>query len=106
MTLPKPPEEPKLFEIPIRRGSLFEDSHQAVMGVCNKEVMRCRLWITFDKEDGLDYGGLAREWFLLLSHKMFYPQFGLFEYSSRYVVKRVERGESKIGRQESLTRVV
>ena len=106
MTLPKSPEVPKWFEIPIRRESLFEDSRRAVMSACNKEVLRCQLWIKFDKEKGLDYGGLAREWFLLLSHKMFNPHFGLFEYSSRYVVRVVERGESKIGRQESLTRVV
>ena len=55
------------------------------MGVRNKEIMRCRLWVKFDKEKGLDYGGVAREWFFLLSHEMFNPYFGLFEYSTRCV---------------------
>ena len=64
------------------------------MGVRNKEIMRCRLWVKFDKETGLDYGGVAREWFFLLSHDMFSPYFGLFEYSSR-CVGRGEAGEGR-----------
>lgn len=36
-------------------------------------------------EKGLDYGGVAREWFYLLSKEMFNPYYGLFEYSSTYV---------------------
>lgn len=44
-----------------------------------------RLWIEFDGEVGLDYGGVAREWFYLLSKEMFNPYYGLFEYSATYV---------------------
>ena len=33
-------------------------------------------------EVGLDYGGVAREWFYLLSKEMFNPYYGLFEYSA------------------------
>ena len=44
--------------------------------------LHCRLWIEFDGEVGLDYGGLAREWFFLLSKEMFNPYYGLFEYSA------------------------
>ncbi|KAH9954579.1 hypothetical protein BC827DRAFT_1379414 [Russula dissimulans] len=33
-------------------------------------------------EDALDYGGVSREWFFLLSHEMFNPSYGLFEYSA------------------------
>ena len=36
----------------------------------------------FDGEIGLDYGGVAREWFYLLSKEMFNPYYGLFEYSA------------------------
>lgn len=42
----------------------------------------CRLWIEFDGEVGLDYGGVSREWFFLLSKEMFNPYYGLFEYSA------------------------
>lgn len=41
-----------------------------------------RLWIEFEGEQGLDYGGVAREWFFLLSKEMFNPYYGLFEYSA------------------------
>ena len=39
----------------------------------------------FDGEIGLDYGGVAREWFYLLSKEMFNPYYGLFEYSANDV---------------------
>ena len=41
-----------------------------------------RLWVEFDGEHGLDYGGVSREFFYLLSKEMFNPYYGLFEYSA------------------------
>lgn len=43
--------------------------------------MRKRLMVKFRGEEGLDYGGVAREWLFLLSHEMLNPQYGLFQYS-------------------------
>uniref|UniRef100_A0A8D8VAB3 HECT-type E3 ubiquitin transferase n=2 Tax=Cacopsylla melanoneura TaxID=428564 RepID=A0A8D8VAB3_9HEMI len=43
--------------------------------------MRKRLMVKFRAEEGLDYGGVAREWLYLLSHEMLNPQYGLFQYS-------------------------
>jgi len=43
--------------------------------------LRKRLMIKFRGEEGLDYGGVAREWLYLLSHEMLNPQYGLFQYS-------------------------
>lgn len=40
----------------------------------------CRLWIEFDGEVGLDYGGVFREWFFLLFKEMFNFYYGFFEY--------------------------
>ena len=40
-----------------------------------------KLLIKFRGEDGLDYGGIAREWLYLLSHDMLNPYYGLFQYS-------------------------
>ena len=42
--------------------------------------LRRRLFIIFRGEEGLDYGGPAREWFFLLSHQMLNPMYCLFEY--------------------------
>lgn len=43
--------------------------------------MRKRLMVKFRGEEGLDYGGVAREWLHLLSREMLNPQYGLFQYS-------------------------
>ena len=47
----------------------------------NTKDLRKRLMIKFKGEDGLDYGGIAREWLYLLSHEMLNPYYGLFQYS-------------------------
>jgi E3 ubiquitin-protein ligase NEDD4 len=44
--------------------------------------MKKRFMIQFEGEEGLDYGGVAREFFFLLSHEMFNPIYGLFEYAA------------------------
>ena len=43
--------------------------------------LRRRLYVVFRGEEGLDYGGPAREWFFLLSHQMLNPMYGLLEYA-------------------------
>ena len=43
--------------------------------------LRKRLMVKFRGEEGLDYGGVAREWLYLLSHEMLNPYYGLFQYS-------------------------
>ena len=55
------------------------------MNVRDIEHLKSRLYVEFQGETGLDYGGVAREWFHLLSHEMFSPYYGLFEYSARLV---------------------
>lgn len=34
-------------------------------------------------EEGLDYGGVSREWFFLLSHEVLNPMYCLFEYANK-----------------------
>lgn len=51
---------PRVFEIPVKRRNLFETSHRAIMGAKNKEHLKARLWVVFDGEKGLDYGGVSR----------------------------------------------
>lgn len=55
-----------------------------ITSVPRVELLKTKLWIEFETEVGLDYGGLAREWFYLLSKEMFNPYYGLFEYSAMY----------------------
>ena len=67
----------------MRRDNVFEDSFRAVTNVQPLSSFHSRLYVKFGGESGLDYGGLAREWFFLLSHEMFSPYYGLFEYAAR-----------------------
>lgn len=73
---------PNRFEMKIDRRTILNDSFRAIQRVKKPEYLKARLWIEFSREKGLDYGGVAREWFYLLSKEMFNPYYGLFEYSS------------------------
>lgn len=41
--------------------------------------------IEFDNEEGVDAGGLKREWLSLLSKEIFDPEFGLFKLSANSI---------------------
>jgi len=72
------------FNMVIRRNQIRQDSYDGIMGTSPDKIkyFRYKLWITFEGEQGLDYGGVAREWFSLLTTEIFNPYFGLFEYSA------------------------
>ncbi|XP_030048849.1 E3 ubiquitin-protein ligase NEDD4-like isoform X1 [Microcaecilia unicolor] len=80
--LKKPADIPNRFEMKLHRNNIFEESYRRIMSVKKPDVLKARLWIEFESEKGLDYGGVAREWFFLLSKEMFNPYYGLFEYSA------------------------
>ncbi|KAF3836130.1 hypothetical protein F7725_028688 [Dissostichus mawsoni] len=68
---------PSHVKITVSRQTLFEDSFQQPYD------LRRRLYVIFRGEEGLDYGGLAREWFFLLSHEVLNPMYCLFEYAGK-----------------------
>ncbi|KAK0173465.1 hypothetical protein PV328_006655 [Microctonus aethiopoides] len=80
--LRKPSSVPNKFEIKVARNNILEDSYRIISSVNRVEILKTKLWVEFEGEVGLDYGGLAREWFFLLSKEMFNPYYGLFEYSA------------------------
>ncbi|KAI4466887.1 hect domain ubiquitin-protein ligase [Holotrichia oblita] len=80
--LKKPSNVPTKFEIKVRRSHILEDSYRVISSVSRVDNLKTKLWVEFEAEVGLDYGGLAREWFFLLSKEMFNPYYGLFEYSA------------------------
>ncbi|XP_060750715.1 itchy E3 ubiquitin protein ligase b isoform X2 [Tachysurus vachellii] len=73
---------PQHIKITVSRKSLFEDSFQQIMSI-NPQDLRRRLWIIFPGEEGLDYGGVTREWFFLVSHEVLNPMYCLFEYAGK-----------------------
>ncbi|CAF3633948.1 unnamed protein product [Adineta steineri] len=82
-TIPRPKAHvgPQV-ELHVDRKDVMETSFRVIMSIKDVEVLKTRLWVVFDGERGLDYGGLSREWFLILSRQMFNPYYGLFEYSA------------------------
>ncbi|XP_015419971.1 PREDICTED: E3 ubiquitin-protein ligase Itchy homolog isoform X1 [Myotis davidii] len=73
---------PQHIKITVTRKTLFEDSFQQIMSFSPQDLRR-RLWVIFPGEEGLDYGGVAREWFFLLSHEVLNPMYCLFEYAGK-----------------------
>uniref|UniRef100_A0A672Z9F0 HECT-type E3 ubiquitin transferase n=1 Tax=Sphaeramia orbicularis TaxID=375764 RepID=A0A672Z9F0_9TELE len=80
--LKKPADIPNRFEMKLRRNAVLEDSYRRILSVKRPDLLKARLWVEFEGEKGLDYGGVAREWFFLMSKEMFNPYYGLFEYSA------------------------
>jgi E3 ubiquitin-protein ligase NEDD4 len=91
-------QPPGQVDIRVRRKHLFEDAYKEIM-TKTPDQLKKRLRIYFDGEIGEDFGGLSRsvrsqieipngltrisrEFFFLLSHEMFDPEYCLFEYSS------------------------
>ncbi|XP_055341668.1 E3 ubiquitin-protein ligase Su(dx)-like [Paramacrobiotus metropolitanus] len=66
----------------VGRESLFEESYAQIMRFPAYDLRR-RLFISFRGEEGLDYGGIAREWFFMLSHEVLNPMYCLFEYANK-----------------------
>ncbi|GAA5932597.1 uncharacterized protein JCM15063_002150 [Sporobolomyces koalae] len=64
--------------IVVRRNNLFEDAFSEVMQHKSADLKK-RLMITFRGEEGVDFGGVSREFFFLLSHAIFDPGYCLFE---------------------------
>lgn len=72
---------PGEIRIPVRRSNLFEDSYLAVSKLAPADLNK-RFRIQLDGEAGLDYGGPSRMYFFEISHAMFSPYYGLFEYAA------------------------
>uniref|UniRef100_A0A673X6T0 E3 ubiquitin-protein ligase n=1 Tax=Salmo trutta TaxID=8032 RepID=A0A673X6T0_SALTR len=66
----------------VKRCNCFQFCINQMMSFHPQDLRR-RLWIIFPGEEGLDYGGVAREWFFLLSHEVLNPMYCLFEYAGK-----------------------
>jgi len=61
----------------IRRQFVFEDAYHQLR-LRNADEMRGRIHVTFSNEEGVDAGGLSREFFAILAKEMFNPNYALF----------------------------
>ncbi|KAJ3194048.1 putative E3 ubiquitin-protein ligase [Irineochytrium annulatum] len=71
------PTDPFL-SINVRRSHLINDSLTRLQ---DRHIdLKKKLRIEFVQEDGVDAGGLTKEWFLLLVRDLFDPQYGMFKF--------------------------
>ncbi|EGR28213.1 ubiquitin hect domain family protein [Ichthyophthirius multifiliis] len=65
------------IRLKIRRKEVLLDSFQSIKPLTPEEL-KGRLKIEFQDEEGIDAGGLIREWFIILSKEIFNPNYCLF----------------------------
>ena len=70
---PQPP-----LQLSVRRDQVFLDSFKFLSFKSGDEIKYGKLSIRFNGEEGVDAGGVTREWFQVLSRQMFNPDYALF----------------------------
>ena len=66
------------LQLNIRRDQIFLDSFKSLYYKKPNEIKYGKLNIRFHGEEGVDAGGVTREWFASLSRQMFDPNYALF----------------------------
>ena len=56
----------------MKRSDLLESSYNTIMGISDVEHLKSRLYVKFEGESGLDYGGLARYYSITIVSSIFY----------------------------------
>jgi E3 ubiquitin-protein ligase HUWE1 len=70
---PQPP-----LQLSVRRDQVFLDSFRSLYFKSADEMKYGKLSIRFHGEEGVDAGGVTREWFQVLARGMFNPNYALF----------------------------
>lgn len=76
---PHPREHYGALQLNVRRARVFEDSFQHLQRRTGDQIKYGKLSIRFYDEEGVDAGGLTREWFQILARQMFDPNNALFQ---------------------------
>jgi E3 ubiquitin-protein ligase HUWE1 len=66
------------LQLSVRRGDVFMDSFKSLYFKSGDEMKFGKLSIRFHGEEGVDAGGVTREWFQVLTRRMFDPNYALF----------------------------
>ncbi|KAI9706371.1 MAG: hypothetical protein M1836_003376 [Candelina mexicana] len=66
------------LQLSVRRDQVFLDSFKSLHFKKGDEMKYGKLSIRFQGEEGVDAGGVTREWFQVLSRQMFNPDYALF----------------------------
>ncbi|BGP42101.1 E3 ubiquitin-protein ligase tom1 [Rhodotorula kratochvilovae] len=63
----------------VRRAHVFEDSFSVFQRKSGEDIKYGKLNVKFYGEEGVDAGGVTREWFGVLARRMFNPDYALFQ---------------------------
>ncbi|KAG9244021.1 hypothetical protein BJ878DRAFT_422297 [Calycina marina] len=66
------------LQLNVRRDQIFHDSFRSLYFQNADQMKYGKLNIRFNGEEGVDAGGVTREWFQALSRQMFNPDYALF----------------------------
>jgi E3 ubiquitin-protein ligase HUWE1 len=72
-------EPPSTLQLNVRRSRVFEDSFQYLQRKTGDQIKYGKLNVRFYDEEGVDAGGVTREWFQILARQMFDPNNALFQ---------------------------
>ncbi|KAG6372317.1 hypothetical protein JVT61DRAFT_7757 [Boletus reticuloceps] len=67
------------LQLNVRRARVFEDSFQYLQRKTGDQIKHGKLSVRFYDEEGVDAGGVTREWFQILARQMFDPNNALFQ---------------------------
>jgi E3 ubiquitin-protein ligase HUWE1 len=70
------------IQVNVRRQYVFEDSYHQLQGRSGDEMKNSKLNVRFYEEEGVDAGGVTREWYTVLARQMFNPDYALFKPSA------------------------
>lgn len=66
------------LQLSVRREFVFADSFMRLQRHSGPEIKHGKLNVRFWNEEGIDAGGVTREWFSILARAMFNPDYALF----------------------------
>lgn len=72
------------YVLEVNRDRILEDSLKNIVKmqrIDGKDPLRLPLKIQFEKEPGIDIGGVRKEYFSLIMRELFNPAFGMFKYN-------------------------
>ncbi|EJW04015.1 hypothetical protein EDEG_01698 [Edhazardia aedis USNM 41457] len=81
----------KMLFIKVDRSKIFEDSYSAIMNQSPANLERSKLSIKFKEEEGVDGGGLTREFYQCLSKEIVNPDYCLFVLNSDNITYSINK---------------
>lgn len=68
-----------VLHVSVHRDNVFQESFNQMERISDEQLKNGKLSIKFKNEEGVDAGGVTREWFSVLSRAMFNPDYAMFK---------------------------